>query len=347
MSSVNAVGSRLSLLLVGLMLLPSVVTILTYQISNEEMLDDGRMDSIEFVLEGQHTLGIPESSDPSHGWKGDSGNLGEAALFHRTATYVPIGDWEDTTGNGYMSGWFALAHDYPIPSDWKDELGELGLECRTFYSPQGFHCKVPKMTPSELSDNGVIGAFRLDTTDKLAPDVIPLIEGDSRGAVMQGERFVMNVLLGGSDELANLISTGVEVVDYRSDRVAEVVVDRKDLVGLANLNFVEWIEPKYSVQLDNEAAAGIIDVDWVGDSSNMASFGGSLTGAGVIVGVMDSGLDTAVECTSLSHCNSVNSGIHADFAGRLVGVASYTCGSCTDGPEDYNGHGTHVTGSVL
>ena len=79
----------------------------------------------------------------------------------------------------------------------------------------------------------------------------------------------------------------------------------------------------------------------------MASFGGSLTGAGVIVGVMDSGLDTAVECTSLSHCNSVNSGIHADFAGRLVGVASYTCGSCTDGPEDYNGHGTHVTGSVL
>ena len=121
-----------------------------------------------------------------------------------------------------------------------------------------------------------------------------LLVKEKDGAVMQGERFVMNVLLGGSDELANLISTGVEVVDYRSDRVAEVVVDREDLVGLANLNFVEWIEPKYSVQLDNEAAAGIIDVDWVGDSSNMASFGGSLTGAGVIVGVMDSGLDTAV-----------------------------------------------------
>ena len=69
MSSVNAVGSRLSLLLVGLMLLPSVVTILTYQISNEDLLDDGRMESIDYVLEDHSTLGIPESSDPSHGWK--------------------------------------------------------------------------------------------------------------------------------------------------------------------------------------------------------------------------------------------------------------------------------------
>ena len=79
----------------------------------------------------------------------------------------------------------------------------------------------------------------------------------------------------------------------------------------------------------------------------MAPFGGALTGSGVIVGVMDSGLDTVVECTSLSNCNSVNSGIHADFVGRIAGVVSYTCGSCTDGPEDQNGHGTHVVGSVL
>ena len=347
MSSVNAVRSRLSLLLVGLMLLPSAVTILSYQIEDGDLLDDGRMDTIDFVLETHSILGIPESGDPSHGWKGDSGNVGEASLFYRTATYVPIGEWETTTGEGYMSGWFALAHEYPLPSDWRDELSELGMECRTFYSPQGFHCKVPKMTPSELSDYGVIGAFRLDSTDKLAPDVISLVEGGTSNAVMQGERFVMNVILGGSDELANLISTGIEVVDYRIDRVAEVVIDRKDVVGLVNLDFVEWVEPKYPVQLDNEAAAGIIDVDWVGEATNMDSFGGSLSGAGVIIGVMDSGLDSAAECTSLSHCNMVNSGIHADFVGRIAGVVSYTCGSCTDGPEDPHGHGTHVTGSVL
>ena len=41
-------------------------------------------------------------------------------------------------------------------------------------------------------------------------------------------------------------------------------MDEKGLAGLINLDFVEWVEPKYPVHLDNEAAAEIIGVDWVG-----------------------------------------------------------------------------------
>ena len=347
MSSGNAVRGRLSLLLVALMIMPSSMAIFSYQTENGHLSDESRMNAIDYVLDDQYSLGETESDDPSHGWKGDSENIGEASLFYRTATFVPIEKWEETTGEEYLSGWFVLGHDYPIPSDWKSQLTDLGLECRTFYSPQGFHCKVPKIAPMELYDIGVMGAFRLDSADKLAPDVIPLVEGMDSGAVMQGDRYVINVVLSGSNEIENLIQTGVELIDYRIDRVAEVVVDEKGLAGLINLDFVEWVEPKYPVHLDNEAAAEIIGVDWVGESTNMAPFGGALTGSGVIVGVMDSGLDTAVECFSLSHCNSVNSGIHADFVGRIVGVKSYTCNTCTDGPQDPNGHGTHVIGSVL
>ncbi|HIH66829.1 MAG TPA: S8 family serine peptidase, partial [Candidatus Thalassarchaeaceae archaeon] len=347
MSSGNAVRGRLSLLLVALMIMPSSMAIFSYQTENGHLSDESRMNAIDYVLDDQYSLGETESDDPSHGWKGDSANIGEASLFYRTATFVPIEKWEETTGEEYLSGWFVLGHDYPIPSDWKSQLTDMGLECRTFYSPQGFHCKVPKIAPMELYDIGVMGAFRLDSADKLAPDVIPLVEGMDSGAIMQGDRYVINVVLSGSNEIENLIQTGVELIDYRIDRVAEVVVDEKGLAGLINLDFVEWVEPKYPVHLDNEAAAEIIGVDWVGESTNMAPFGGALTGSGVIVGVMDSGLDTAVECFSLSHCNSVNSGIHADFVGRIVGVKSYTCNTCTDGPQDPNGHGTHVIGSVL
>ena len=347
MSSGNAVRGRLSLLLVALMIMPSSMAIFSYQTENGHLSDESRMNAIDYVLDDQYSLGETESDDPSHGWKGDSENIGEASLFYRTATFVPIEKWEETTGEEYLSGWFVLGHDYPIPSDWKSQLTDLGLECRTFYSPQGFHCKVPKIAPMELYDIGVMGAFRLDSADKLAPDVIPLVEGMDSGAVMQGDRYVINVVLSGSNEIENLIQTGVELIDYRIDRVAEVVVDEKGLAGLINLDFVEWVEPKYPVHLDNEAAAEIIGVDWVGESTNMAPFGGALTGSGVIVGVMDSGLDTAVECFSLSQCNSLNSGIHADFVGRIVGVKSYTCNTCTDGPQDPNGHGTHVIGSVL
>ena len=347
MASGNAARGRLSLLLVALMILPSSLAIFSFQTDNGLLSDGNRMNAIDYVLGDRYSLGDAGSDDPSHGWKGDSANIGEASLFHRTATFVPIEKWEETTGEEYLSGWFVLGHDYPIPSDWKSQLADLGLECRTFYSPQGFHCKVPKIAPMELYDIGVIGAFRLNSADKLAPDVIPLVEGMDSGATMQGDRYVINVVLSGSNEIENLIQTGVEVIDYRIDRVAEVVVDEKGLAGLINLDFVEWVEPKYPVHLDNEAAAEIIGVDWVGEAANMAPFGGALTGSGVIVGVMDSGLDTVVECTSLSNCNSVNSGIHADFVGRIAGVVSYTCGSCTDGPEDQNGHGTHVVGSVL
>lgn len=347
MSSGNAAVSRLSLLLVGLMVFPGLMTLGIYQIGADSLPNEAKMAPIDFTPDSDLPLGLPNSGDPSHGWKDDSGNIGEAALFYRTATYVPIEDWSSITGEVVMSGWLALAHEYPVPSDWRESLTDLGMECRTFYSPQGFHCKVPKLTPMELEDFGVIGAFRLDGTDKLAPDVISLVEGQSNGAIMQGDRFVMNVVLSGSDELSDLINTGVEVSDYRSNRIAEVVVSKDDLGNLLELDFVEWVEPKYPAQLDNQGAADIIDVDWVADASNMGIYGGSLTGAGVIVAVMDSGLDDAVVCSSISECNTLNNDIHADFAGRIRGIVSYTCSTCTDGPDDPNGHGTHVTGSVL
>ena len=36
--------------------------------------------------------------DQSHGWYGDSANIGAASLFYRTAKYVPMQDWTDRTG---------------------------------------------------------------------------------------------------------------------------------------------------------------------------------------------------------------------------------------------------------
>ena len=90
MSSGNAVRGRLSLLLVALMIMPSSLAIFSYQTEKGNLSDENRMNAIDYVLGDQYSLGETGSDDPSHGWKGDSANIGEASLFYRTATFVPI-----------------------------------------------------------------------------------------------------------------------------------------------------------------------------------------------------------------------------------------------------------------
>ena len=353
MSSGNAVRSRLSLMLVALMILPSILSM---------GLLGGESSELEENPASEGTIGVPsfnpldqsstDYDDPAHGWNWEDGNVGKAALYYRTATYVPIQEWVQRTGEETVSGWHALGHEYPIPSDWKTSLEEMGMECRTFYAPQGFHCDVPRLDPSTLLEAGVIGVFRLVDTDKVAPDALPILQGGSNDNVeMEGEKYLVRVLLSGSGHIADLLKTGVEVRDYRLDRFADVLVDSKEISMLSEQPFVEWIEPTYAPRFDNQEASEIIGANWVVDSSNMMSHGGAVTGDGVIVAVMDSGLDTVVECSGLSNCNGLNSGVHADFVGRIMGVVSYNgCGACPDGtggPNDYNGHGTHVAGSVL
>ena len=353
MSSGNAVRSRLSLALVAVMILPTLLSISQFGTDAPELGQGAESkESIEVPSFMPFDQNAVDSEDPSHGWNWDYGNTGKAALYYRTASYVPIDQWEQVTGESVVSGWHALGHEYPIPSDWNEELEEMGMECRTFYAPQGFHCDVPRLSPETLDEAGVIGAFRLAGIDKIAPDAFPILQGENQDfAEAEGEKYLVRVLLSGSGHITDLLKTGVELTDFRTERFADVLVDSKEIEMLSEQPFIEWIEPIYSPEFDNQEASQIIGADWVGESSNMVSHGGAVTGDGVIVAVMDSGLDTALECNSLINCNILNSGIHADFSGRIMGVVSYNnCGACSDGtggPNDYNGHGTHVAGSVL
>ena len=375
MASDNAVGSRLPLLLVMLMILPSILTIASSPDEPIELSGDRiSNESIEIPFYSDFDLG-GNYEDPSHGWYGDKENIGRASLFHRTASYVPIQDWSHRTGEDAVTGWHALAHDYPIPSDWKTQLEEMGMECNTFFAPQGLHCNVPKLTPGTLGEAGVIGAFRLANSDKIAPDAIPILQGLGNDfAEKEGRGYVMLVALSGTGHFGDILETGLQAQNFRHGKYVDVIANEKEIAMLSEQNYVEWIEPKYSSSFDNEGAAGITGVEWVSDSFNMGS-GGSLTGDGVIVGVMDSGLDSAVECYGISSCTTLNSGIHSDFSGRIAGVVNYGSTNCdsysgfgksnpctwqwwedetlittiddTNTPSDYQGHGTHVAGSVL
>ena len=360
MPSGNGARIHLSLLLTALMLMPTMLALASFSHEQEEMgTESSPLRSSDKNLGaylGQ--LGVPQTNDVSHGWNVE-GNIGEAALYHRTAAYVPIQDWTAKTGERIVSGWHTLGHDYPIPSDWKSELSDLGIDCQTFFAPQGFHCNVPELPPETLMEHGVIGIFRLDPTDKLAPDILPIMKfGLDSSAIKEGDSFILRVLIAGPGLDHISLEKEVEVRDFFSERFVTIVANQDEVNWLVNQNYVEWVEPVYPDELMNGEATEIMNVNWVRDGTNMGGALNGLTGDGVIIGVMDSGLDVAGACTSLSSCNSVNSGtIHPAFAGRLAYADSFwgspareswtECQAGDDGPNDQHGHGTHVAGSVL
>lgn len=99
----------------------------------------------------------------------------------------------------------------------------------------------------------------------------------------------------------------------------------RQLRALAATPAVRWIEPRFAPRLFNDRAREIMRVDsaWVDRG---------LYGAGQIVAIADSGLDTGDPAT-----------LSRDFAGRVVATHLL---SPTGTPADEFGHGTHVAGSL-
>jgi len=127
-----------------------------------------------------------------------------------------------------------------------------------------------------------------------------------------------------TSEIENL---GGEIVDNGGE-IMRVRIGTSKLPNIAAMTGVSWIEKYVQPVIFNDIAADITNVSYVQNTHG-------LTGSGQIVAVADSGLDTGVD----NH--SVNGDIHLDFDNRVT-FFNY-CGSS---PNDNNGHGTHVTGSV-
>lgn len=121
-----------------------------------------------------------------------------------------------------------------------------------------------------------------------------------------------------------------------------VSAEIEQLVQMAQLPDVLWIEPFEFFETQNDVAGGIMGFN--------TAWTGGYTGAGQTVTIADTGLDTGVDNAS------VNGDIHLDFDNRVAHISSwpvaniptcYTNAGNDDGADDESsGHGTHVAGSV-
>ena len=117
----------------------------------------------------------------------------------------------------------------------------------------------------------------------------------------------------------------------------------RQIQALSAVHGVKFIRQQIVPRTSNNVATGVM-----GNAFATASpTGPRLTGAGEIIAICDTGLDTGKPAS-----------IHPDFAGRVLAIKSYpitpdwssiiTNPGGNDGPADLDsGHGTHVSGSVL
>lgn len=174
-----------------------------------------------------------------------------------------------------------------------------------------------RATPEQLSRAAALpniytqAPFTL--ADKLAPALLRML---SRGEPNVGQVSI----IGWSSERGELAR---ELRALGLDLNAPLTTD--ELLRVASLESVRWIEPQSRPRLLNDVARAIMNVNAVWQGS-------ALYGAGQIVGVLDSGLDTGNFAT-----------LSPDFTGRIV--ATHVL-SPTGDLADQNGHGTHVAGSI-
>lgn len=161
---------------------------------------------------------------------------------------------------------------------------------------------------------GVYARAPLTLADKLAPALLR--------ALARGDRALESVrVFGWPDDPAgpapSLRTAGLN---------AAAPLSADDLLRAAALPSVRWIEPVARPRLLNDVARQIMGV-------NSAWQARGLYGAGQIVGLADSGLDTGDLAT-----------ISPDFKGRVVATHVLSPGGDL---ADTSGHGTHIAGSLV
>ncbi|MEA3559479.1 MAG: S8 family serine peptidase [Candidatus Thermoplasmatota archaeon] len=222
-----------------------------------------------------------------------------------------------------------IQFDGPIPSELHRELNSIGVEVLGYLPEYSFIVDTRDADISALiSMEGFSGMSTYPSGLKIMPEVYDLFRDDSRRWEVQGARsLVVDLFREDPTIFEELEDVGTWTEQASSTRylVGLPISSLGDLLGIES---VEWVEPRYEMVLYNDVASGIMGVPEIWNTHG-------LTGAGQIVAIADTGIDTGVD----SH--STNGDMIADLDNRVTPVfwAGYSA-------IDTHSHGTHVAGSV-
>ena len=230
----------------------------------------------------------------------------------------------------------------PVQEAWKERVTKAGGTLFDYIPDFAFIVRMDAAAYTAvtvLPEVAWVGPF--EPAYKLSPD----LTGRTGMVDLVIQTFPDTALTDLSGQMAAANAQVTDASTSEAGGLLRAEVDAAQLEALAKIPGVRWIEPYYERVLHNDIARSnpimAAETAW----TNLG-----LYGAGQIVAVADTGLDTGNLGT-----------LHQDFLGNPTGcantnriVATYALGragnwsdSCRTGGVNEGGHGTHVSGSVL
>ena len=244
------------------------------------------------------------------------------------------------------SNYILLQAKGPLTKDQKQQLKELGVTILeyvpddtyiAFYPPEnlsplrqlpyvawaGVYPKQVKVEPVlRPRSPGATTPRVVNALTTPAPDVDPLAHDPRTVEVVLHRNVDADAV---REEIAKLAGLDPSAIKVQGQK-ARLTISAGRVERLAELDSVRHIEEYSGQKLYNNVALGLIRADSVHSNPN------GLDGAGEVIAVCDTGLDTGNP-----------SGIHPAFSGRVAKL--YPLARPT--ASDPHGHGTHVSGSAL
>ncbi len=243
------------------------------------------------------------------------------------------GEWQ-TSRVASDSDYQLMQFTRPLSAADRDALNTAGVELLAY---------VPQLTYIVRAEATAIEAAQGFDWVRWVGDYAPAYRVEPELLTNRSaERQILIVTLFPQVDVAG-ISAEIEalnamILDAATDdwkTILQIETSLSTLPQIAALEGVNWVEPVNEAELLNATAAQITGVT----AAQNPTTGLGLTGEGQLIAVADTGIDVGINDVTQLHPDFLDGNGQSRIAAMFDRVG--------DGNEDYQGHGTHVAGTVL
>jgi serine protease AprX len=234
------------------------------------------------------------------------------------------------------SNFYVIELDGPLLKEWKQEINDLGVR---LISSIPYNNYLSKSTADQIKNlrklDFVKNVSLYDKSDTRLVEDYAYETSDTKGMERMEENLKYHAILHDKNDLekttswfkANEIhveSAYNDIITFTAKKNNQQLLD--SVRGLPEISEVQQDFPfetyndfaRLLLHIDNNSTSGIVN-------------GNFSDGDGQIIGVLDSGIDKE----------------HSDFKDRIISAIREVKDLRPNDTNDYNGHGTHVSGSIL